>query len=536
MSLRYSCVLIRVVFIIGLTWQVAYGQTNISSNFGNLRDTASVYIREVTLQERGNDTTTNALKVNLLDLNVHSLKYNENSLSFSVNSHESEFSTTKLKYKLRGFDEHWREVTCTQFVTVYSSLRPGEYKFCVVKIDEGSQKMPIDSFAFTIEPPFWKTWYFYLGLTLLFLLIIYALIRYRDRRLLAITLELERKVHERTHELSEQSEALKRQSEDIHKAHDELNKKSVMLEQQNQALLKMNKEITHQHKEMEDQKNSLANLAWDLQEKNEEITEQRNKIERQKSEMTDSIKYAQRIQQAILPSSTQIGQIFSDSFILNIPKSIVSGDFFWATRVGNKRIIAVVDCTGHGVPGGFMSILGVLLLNEIIMVKGILDPAQVLNELRERVISVLHQKENNSETTDGMDLSLCIIDDDNTLTFAGGNSVISVFSHKKAGTHALRELRSDRMPVGHYSIMDPFVNQTIKVETGDKLYLYTDGITDQFGGEKNKKFQSVQLRIFLHEHYLLPMKEQGDALEKTFYEWKGDSFQVDDVLVVGVTI
>ncbi|MDD2279173.1 MAG: two-component regulator propeller domain-containing protein [Bacteroidales bacterium] len=493
------------------------------------------YIYEARFLEKGNKENV----ISLFETDSLTFNYTQNNISFYVTVlHYIAPQKNKYKYMLQGFDKSWViDQNYQQFVK-YTNLKPGTYTFNVIPQNpDGTWNSEGDSFTFTITPPFWNTWIFYVGLAILAILLIHGFIVYRDRRLLNAKEELEGMVVIRTKELSNQSEELRLQTENLHEANEEIKSKSLVLEEQNRILQDKNNEITIQRNELEEQKNSLANLAWELQDKNEEITAQRNEIERQKSEITDSIKYAQRIQEAVLPTQDQIGDLFPDFFILNKPKSIVSGDFYWATRIGNYRIVAVVDCTGHGVPGGFMSMLGVLMFNEVISLRGTVDPAEALNQLRKEIISVLHQKGGIEDATDGMDLSLCVVDDDtNTLTYSGANSVLTVYSPSKKATEALNEYRSDRMPIAHHLIMKPFSNQTIKIQKGDLVYLYTDGITDQFGGPQNKKFQPNNLRLFIHENKHLPVAEQGIILEKTFKAWKGKTFQVDDVLVMGLRV
>ncbi|MDD2196977.1 MAG: two-component regulator propeller domain-containing protein [Bacteroidales bacterium] len=498
------------------------------------------YIYEARIIERGsNDENKEETTISLFETDSLTFNYSQNNLSLYVTVlHYIAPQKNRYKYMLEGFDKSWVVAQNSNRFIKYTNLKPGKYTFRVIAQNpDGRWNAEGDSFTFTITPPFWQTWLFYLGLAILAVLLIYGLIVYRDTRLLHAKENLEGMVALRTKELSNQSEELRLQTESLHRANDDINAKSLILKEQNRILVGKNNEITIQRNELEEQKNSLANLAWELQDKNEEITEQRNEIERQKIDITDSIMYAQRIQEAVLPTQHQIRDLFPEFFIVNKPKSIVSGDFYWATRIGRYRIVAVVDCTGHGVPGGFMSMLGVLMLNEVISLRGIVNPAEVLNQLREGIISVLHQKGESEDSTDGMDLSLCVIDDyDNTLVYSGANSAMIVYSPSKKPTEALNEYRSDRMPIAHHLIMDPFTNQTIKLEKGDMIYLYTDGIIDQFGGTQNKKFQPNNLRLFIHENKKLPMAEQGKELEKVFYDWKGNTFQVDDVLVMGLKV
>lgn len=524
--------------------QLAFGGINnfILFNPLKIRDNeveALAYVYQARVIERGdNDEDRDETTISLFETDSLTFNYTQNNISFYVTVlHYIAPQKNRYKYMLEGFDKSWVVAQNSHRFVKYTNLKPGKYTFRVIAQNpDGKWNTEGDSFTFTITPPFWQTWLFYIGLAILVVLLIYGLFAYRDTRLLYAKEDLEKKVAIRTKELSNQSEKLRLQTENLHQANDDINAKSLILKKQNRALQEKNHEITIQRNELEEQKNSLANLAWELQDKNEEITAQRNEIERQKIEITDSIMYAHRIQQAVLPTQDQIAELFPEFFIVNKPKSIVSGDFYWAIRIGKYRIVAVVDCTGHGVPGGFMSMLGVLMLNEIISTKGIVNPAEALNQLREGIIALLHQKGDTEDATDGMDLSLCVIDDDNTLVYSGANSIITVYSPSKKATEALNEYRSDRMPIAYHLIMNPFTSRTIKLEKGDMIYLYTDGIIDQFGGPQNKKFQPNNLRLFIHENKDLPMPKQGEVLEKVFNDWKKNTFQVDDLLVMGLKV
>lgn len=273
-----------------------------------------------------------------------------------------------------------------------------------------------------------------------------------------------------------------------------------------------------------------------LEEKNETISQQRDEMEvqrdqiaYQKKHITDSILYAKRIQTALLPSI----ELFSDRiehFVLYKPLDIVSGDFYWVASKDDREIIIVADCTGHGVPGAFMSMLSVTLLNEIINVKNIAEPHMILNELREEIIRSLKQSEEDDRVKDGLDMAVCTIDFSNdTLHFAGANIPLVLLRGNE-----LIQYRGDKMPVSiHYS-MHPFSKQVIALKKGDCLYMFTDGYCDQFGGPDQKKFLSSRLKEKLAEVSDLPMMEQGVRLDEAFEEWRGNTPQIDDVAMVGI--
>lgn len=280
-----------------------------------------------------------------------------------------------------------------------------------------------------------------------------------------------------------------------------------------------------------------------LEEKNVEITAQRDEIAQQKEiaesqrdqiayqkkHITDSIEYAQKIQTAILPSL----ELFSDNiehFVLYKPRDIVSGDFYWVDRVDHLQIIITADCTGHGVPGAFMSMLGVSLLNEIVHNRKTLAPQEILNNLRSMVIDSLGQHESGTEVKDGMDMTVTVIDfEKDKLYFAGANNPLY---HIRNGE--LTIYKPDKMPVSIHEVMEEFHLDTIELKKGDTFYTFSDGYVDQFGGPKQKKFMSKNFKRVLLELQDLDMITQGKRLDEIFEEYRADVEQIDDVVVIGV--
>jgi serine phosphatase RsbU (regulator of sigma subunit) len=274
-----------------------------------------------------------------------------------------------------------------------------------------------------------------------------------------------------------------------------------------------------------------------LQEKNrvleEKVRERTARIEAQKEEITSSIAYASRIQMAMLPVNNIFSDCFSDSFILFRPRDLVSGDFYWIGEDERNIFFTVADCTGHGVPGAFMSALGISILNEIIKHNSGLKANLVLNLLRDKIKTSLHQTGKPGEAADGMDISLCVMRKTGTnLQFSGAFNPLFVCTDGE-----LREIKADRMPIGiHYGDEPSFTNHDIKIRKGDSIYLLSDGLTDQFGGPEGSKFKKAQFRKLLSEIHHLPMKEQKQHIEKEFLKWKGKNDQVDDVTVLGVRV
>lgn len=273
----------------------------------------------------------------------------------------------------------------------------------------------------------------------------------------------------------------------------------------------------------------------EINKQNEEIESQRNyavlqrdEIIKQKKELTDSIRYALQIQESMLPSENLIKSLVLDYFILYMPRNIVSGDFYWINEIENKIIVSVGDCTGHGVPGAFMSLLGITYLKEIVVNEYITHPAVILRKLRKEVIKTLKQRGKESELKDGMDISLCVFDKETKiLEFSGANNSAILINES-----GMTELKADRMPIGIYETMDKFNLQKIQLKENDILYLYSDGYKDQFGGKSGKKFLAKRFRKLIHEISSKPFAEQKILLEETVSNWKGSYEQVDDITVL----
>lgn len=257
---------------------------------------------------------------------------------------------------------------------------------------------------------------------------------------------------------------------------------------------------------------------------------QRDEISEQKKEITDSIIYAKRIQKALLPSIEMIDKIFNDYFILYKPRDIVSGDFYWFTKLNDKLVIVAADCTGHGVPGAFMSLIGISFLNEIVNSKQVLTAHDILNQLREHIIMNLQHSEDEGEARDGMDIALCILDfKKKEMQYAGANNPLIIIRNKQ-----MIEVKPDKMPIGRHRLSGiPFRNNMIKLEKNDTMYLFTDGYVDQFGGLNDKKFKSHNFKKLLLEIQDFTIPKQKSILNNKFEEWRGNAEQVDDILIIG---
>lgn len=265
----------------------------------------------------------------------------------------------------------------------------------------------------------------------------------------------------------------------------------------------------------------------------ERVRERTAEIAAQKQEITASIEYAGRIQQAMLPVEKLFRDSFSDHFIFFKPRDIVSGDFYWIGEDDKSIFFTVADCTGHGVPGAFMSTMGISTLNEIIANNHNLQANTVLNLLREKTMRALHQTGKIGEAADGMDVAFCVLRKDRKmLQYAGAFNPLIIFQGGE-----LKEYRADRMPIGiHYGGEKPFTNHVIPVNRGDTLYIFSDGYTDQFGGPEGVKYKMANFRKLLTDIYYRPMIEQRNILENQFLEWKGSGSQVDDITVIGIRL
>ena len=298
-----------------------------------------------------------------------------------------------------------------------------------------------------------------------------------------------------------------------------------------QALLRMRKDL-HENERVLEQK---------VIERTEEVVRQKEEIENKNQELeilykhvTDSIRYAKRIQEAILPPESLIKKLLPNSFILYRPKDIVSGDFYWLDEKDGKVFYAAVDCTGHGVPGAFMSIVGYNLLKEIIVKPTVNTPAQVMQKMKTGVSKTLHHGQSEDNAKDGMDMTMCAIDFNNLyMHFSGAYNPMYLIREGQ-----LTQYDGDSFPVGLMEGMEDkhFTDHRIDLKKGDMVYIFSDGYADQFGGPRGKKFMVSKFRELLKNASTMDITQQKDFLLKTIEDWRGDLEQVDDILVIGVRI
>ncbi len=309
---------------------------------------------------------------------------------------------------------------------------------------------------------------------------------------------------------------------------------------------------------LEEQKKEIQIAKEEIEAQRDLVMEKNELVLAAKKEIEDSIIYAKNIQQAVLPSEELRNDILPEHFIFWRPRNIVSGDFFWMKKVKNFIVITIADCTGHGVPGAFMSMLGLMFLNEIVTTRSLDNSGQILNKLREKIKTSLHQSGKEGEAKDGMDISFFIIDTDTLeMQFSGAFNPLYVVRQKSLipdisaieneGTKAcysqnessdaiLFEIKADRQPIAIYSYEKDFTTHKFQLQEGDCIYSFTDGYPDQFGGDEGKKLNAKRFKEMFLSFYKQPIKEQEKLVENNFYEWMGNVEQVDDVLLMGLKI
>lgn len=373
-----------------------------------------------------------------------------------------------FKYQLEGRDDHWSEVTKSRGVE-FSNLPDGTYTFKLMAINsEGFSEIQPSTFTFTIKKPFWQTFVFWVIISLVLTGIVVIIIRVRTASLIKSKIRLEKIVEEKTKELREEKE---------------------------------------------------------LVEKNNRI------IEEQNHEIKDSITYAKRIQDALLPDIDQLNKGVKNMFVFYQPRDIVSGDFYWVGEVNGIQVIVAADCTGHGVPGAFMSMIGNTLLNKIVLERKITGAKEILTELDKEVKKALKQHSHEA-TKDGMDLALCCINrPEKKLVYAAALRPLYLVREKE-----LIEYAPTKLPIGGFNYGEEKVfNETeIELKENDMLYIFSDGYADQFGGENGKKFMLKNFKVLLSSISDREINTQEEVLRTTYNNWKGKLDQVDDALVIGI--
>jgi serine phosphatase RsbU (regulator of sigma subunit) len=321
-----------------------------------------------------------------------------------------------------------------------------------------------------------------------------------------------------------------------------------------EKLIQQKKELEEKQLELDDKMDELTVTAeiveamnidlqqqhQEIENKNEELIKQHKLVEAHNKSIQNSIEYAKRIQDAALKSTLELP--FKENFIIFKPKDIVSGDFYLTRKFFNYTVIAAVDCTGHGVPGAFMSLLGLSMLNEITykhyrkISRTGFEPAKILDELRENIIRTLNQTRDLDAPKDGMDIALCIYDEEtNEMQFAGAYNPLILIRNDE-----FKVIKGDNMPIGIHLFKDteskPFTNHKIKMAKDDRMYIFSDGYQDQFGEEEDRKFLRRHFYELLHEIHQNPMPKQKEMLETALAKFQGNTRQTDDILVIGIRV
>jgi serine phosphatase RsbU (regulator of sigma subunit) len=398
------------------------------------------------------------------------IPYSRNSVAFYFAAPYFTYNTSvTFQYKLIGFDTTWSSLSAVAWKE-YTNLHEGTYTFVVRASNSFGMQSTESRYTFTILPPWYRTGWAYAGYGVVFFLTLFATVRLSARRLRLQKEKLERIVQTRTQEVVQQKHQIEKQKEDLEEAY---------------------------------------------------------------TGIQDSIQYAKRIQTAILPEEEELRKLFAESFVLFEPRDIVSGDFYWFAQRNGLTFAVCADCTGHGVPGALMSMIGNTILNQIIVEDGIIDPGQILQELHIRVRKALKQDAGGS-TKDGMDIAICAIDPlTRSVTYAGANRSMWIISNG-----SFSEIKANKCGIAgdQYEEIRHFNTHSFQLKANDTIYMTTDGYADQFGGPKGKKFMVKKLQELLLNNSNLSLQQQRDILHSSFTKWKGNLEQVDDVLIIGIRL
>jgi len=526
---------------------------------------------------------------------IFEFRYNQNNMAFTFEGIWLKNSDKLLfRYKLHGLEDEWLYSNEGKTIN-YNNLSPGNYTFIVeVKNEEDIWSEPTGH-SFIILTPIWKRWWFWILMIALGTFGVYMFVKYRLKALQRENLLLERRVKERTFQIEKQSKIIESKNIELEQLSLVASKTDNVvlildpdgkLEYVNESFVKLNKlnmedlkkkygetiyELSNNpdihtivldavsnkrsvNYESLNKKTESGAQTWEsstltpifddngnlkkiiiidtdvtVRKKQEQIIIQKNK------DITDSISYARKIQHAILPSDALIKTHLPSSFVLYMTKDIVSGDFYWFTQFDDCSIIAAVDCTGHGVPGAFMSLIGYNLLNRIVNEDKITDPKNILMELNNGVLGVLHKNE--SESKDGMDIAICKINHKtNTLQYAGAMRPLWIVNINGE----LTEIRADKIPIGtkqkDRDETIAYTTHTLTTNKGDTFYIFTDGYADQFGGKKDKKYSTGKFKELILANSKLDFKTQEKNIKQEHLLWKAENEQVDDILIIGFTI
>ena len=516
------------------------------------------------------------------------LPFDKNHLTFNYIGVDFTYpGKTVYQIKLQGFDAKWQDVKSKTEIT-YSNLQAGDYVFKVRAIELGDDwhGAQTDEFSFRILAPYWQTWWFYTICALLAGAGIYAYTNFKTRQLKSQKIILEAEVKERTKEIEAQKEELQELSlvasktdnyvvflngnyqitwvndgftritgyeigEVLSKTLNEvffvgqtdperikrIQSNFGVIDSFSEELIIGTKEnevlwISMEISSIRDENGQIEKfiiLGKNISERKqtEEFMKQKNR------DITDSLIYAKQIQEAIMPKKEILHGLVNDSFVVYKPRDIVSGDFYWFTKIHDHLVIACADCTGHGVPGALISMIGNEFLHKVVNQAEITSPNLALTELDKEITRALHQKGGDTKSKDGMDIALCEINL-KTLELHYSGAFRPIIVLRKDG---LTLLTPDRFTIGGHEVKDKyFTSQRIQLEHGDSIYLFSDGVTDQFGGERGKKFLLKRFKKLILDIQDLSMPDQGDRIHDEFEKWRGQLEQIDDVCVLGVRV
>lgn len=397
---------------------------------------------------------------------LEGLDYGQNTFKFIFHANNySSLGAVQYSYKLDGFSDQWSQWSSLNFAN-FEKIPEGKYIFKVKAKSVYGFESEILTYKLTVYPPWYRTTWAYIFYIVLLIVLIYGVVQLSTQRVKRQNLRLEEIVQERTKEIAEQ---------------------------------------------------------------NHQLEKQKFEITAKTQDILDSIHYAKRIQNTILPVESRLNELFDEHFVFYRPKDIVSGDFYWAREVQGQMVFAAVDCTGHGVPGALVSIVGNNGLLRAVNEFKLTAPNEILDKLREIVLSAF-RAEGQVDVKDGMDIALCSIDPKTgILRYAGANNECVIIRNGE-----IIELKPDKQPIGQFVDAKPFQVKEFQLEHDDCIYLYTDGYVDQFGGDRLKKFKSKPFKAMLSTIYKESMENQYIHIQRAFDDWKQDIEQVDDVCVFGV--
>lgn len=432
------------------------------------------------IASRSNDSITEPLSLfikHIIDKDGNILNPNNISLDYANNALKIKMSAPSFvrqgaviyQYMVKGLTTSWTEWSNDPFIEL-PFIPSGDYTILIRAQDIIGNYSSIVELPFTVKPPFWKTLWFYIACGILIIFFLIMVIKLRERSLIRDKLTLELKVKQRTRTIEKQKQAMEQQRDQIFKQNDEI---------------------------------------------------------------TQSITYARKIQWAVMPSEDIIANLVGDYFIMFRPRDIVSGDFYWITQKEDLVVVVAADCTGHGVPGAFMSMMGVSFLNDIVNVEGIVHPDAILNNLRQKIKAAFEKTGRDAQRQDGMDVAICTIDKKNhELMYAGAYNPLYIIRQG-----SLIEYKADKMPVGSYPRDKvQFTMHRVKLNANDRLYMFSDGYVSQFGGPDGRKFMAKRFKELLIKISDLSMAEQQTQLEDAMDMWQSSYDQVDDILVIGIEV